>query len=313
MGSGIRREGLDMDDRRVVVTGGTGFLGSRLARKLVSLGCDVHLLVRSPLLPKGLQTVIPTDRIHMISEDQSALNSILVAVRPALVIHLSTAWRIPPGEDATNVFIRANVLFPSMLLEAMEQAQVRDLINAASFWQYFDNQLYSPVNLYAATKQAFETIAQYYAEARHFRVLHLVIGDTYGEDDPRPKLIPALQKNQSMALSPGNQVVEFLHVDDVVRGFCVGMRYLAEQKISIERYALRPDTAIRLKELVALIEEISGKKMQVEWSGKAYREREMMQPVNLWPTLPGWQARISLREGMRRLFSPNLVDNHVND
>lgn len=287
---------------RILITGGTGFLGSRLTKKLASMDYDVHLLVRPTSRHEEVADCVRDDHFHVVDEKQSTLNAVMQSVRPTHVIHLAALWRVPHGTNATEALVRSNVLFPAMLLEAMDAAGVRNLINAGSIWQYYENRSYSPVDLYAATKQAFETIAQYYAEARSFNVLHLVIGDTYGENDSRPKLIPTLLKSKSpIDLSPGEQRVEFLHVDDVVSGFCSGIAYIQNQKSPVERYSLRPEKAIRLKDLVALLEEIMGRKNSVNWGGRPYREREMMQPMDLWPTLPGWSAKIHLKDGLKRL------------
>lgn len=291
-----------MNDRCILVTGGTGFLGIRLVKRLVAMGYEVHLLVRSSSSLADLRDVVPPEHFHEVGIEQDRLNSVLSRIRPHRVVHLAAQWLVKPGEVVSESLVKSNVLYPAMLLEAMQYAGVKHLVNAASFWQYYDNQPYSPVDLYAATKQAFEAIAQFYAEARGFKILHLVVGNTYGEDDPRPKLIPALQSGRSLALSPGEQIVEFLHVDDVVSGFVVGLQHIIAQKDYIERYALRPDRAYSLKQLISVIESVTGDRLPVEWGGRPYREREMMEPVTLWPVLPGWEPRISVEEGMARVF-----------
>ena len=87
-------------------------------------------------------------------------------------------------------------------------------------WQHFGTPDYRPVNLYAATKQAFEDVLAYYADAQGIAAVTLELYDTYGPGDPRRKLIrilfEAARSGEPIQLSPGEQVIELLHVDDAV-------------------------------------------------------------------------------------------------
>jgi nucleoside-diphosphate-sugar epimerase len=62
----------------------------------------------------------------------------------------------------------------------MQAAGIRRLVNAGTTWQHYLGQVYDPVNLYAATKQAFEAILKFYTSTRDFQAITLELTDTYG-------------------------------------------------------------------------------------------------------------------------------------
>ena len=68
----------------------------------------------------------------------------------------------------------------------MKEVGVKILVNTGTSWQHYENKDYSPVNLYAATKQSFEAILQYYVEVASLKAITLKLFETYGLDDPRP-------------------------------------------------------------------------------------------------------------------------------
>ena len=63
-------------------------------------------------------------------------------------------------------------------------------------------------------------------------------------------------------------------------------------------YVLAARQRYTLKEIAALFEKVSGKKITINWGGRPYRQREIMQPWKKGKILPYWQASLSLEEGI---------------
>ncbi|RME61371.1 NAD-dependent epimerase/dehydratase family protein, partial [Candidatus Parcubacteria bacterium] len=159
------------------------------------------------------------------------------------------------------------------------------------------------VNLYAATKKAFQDILQFYIEARGLRAITLKLYDTYGANDPRPKLINLLQRaaetGEALALSPGEQKADFVHVDDVVNAYRIAAeRLLGGQVAGHEGYGVYTGRPLTIRRLVALMEEKLGRKLNVTWGGRPYRDREVMAPYYGLPTLPGWKPKHALEDSL---------------
>lgn len=221
---------------------------------------------------------------------------------PDVVFHLASWFLSEHQPKDIERLIESNLLFGTQLVEAITLEGMKYLVNTGTSWQHYENHDYSPVNLYAATKQAFETLLQFYVEARDLRVITLKLFDTYGTDDPRPKLINLLRRvaieGESLAMSPGEQLVDLVHVDDVVRAFrMAGDRLVAGAVCGHECYAVSSTQPMRLREVVALAEFVLERRLPIDWGGRPYRDREVMRP---WSgnTIPGWKQVIPLRTGL---------------
>ncbi|MDU0459973.1 MAG: NAD(P)-dependent oxidoreductase [Geobacteraceae bacterium] len=287
----------------LLVTGATGFVGSHLVRRLLADGWKVHLIVRagSPLkLVADLETRLTVHRYHGTAEDLSA---IVRQAAPDLVFHLASLFLAQHRPEDIEPLICSNVLFPVQLLEAMTANGCHRLVNAGTSWQHYRNSGYSPVNLYAASKQAFEVLMQYYLETTPLQAVTLKLFDTYGPGDPRPKLIKLLgtvaRQSAPLAMSPGEQLIDLVHIDDVVEAFVLaGERLLDSLVEGHENFPVSSGRPLSLRELVAIYEKILGKKLPLEWGGRPYRPREVMVPWNDGRPLPGWRPRVGLEQGL---------------
>jgi nucleoside-diphosphate-sugar epimerase len=187
----------------------------------------------------------------------------------------------------------------------MSKSDTCKLINTGTSWQHYKNEEYNPVNLYAATKQAFEDIIEYYVKVLDFNVITLKLFDTYGENDNRGKLINLLDKfskeKKKLKMSPGEQKIDLVHVDDVVDAFISAYDLIKEDEISHKKYAVSSGQVIKLKELIELYEEVTGNEVLVEWGGRPYRKREVMELWQDYEKIPNCEAKISLKEGIKKI------------
>jgi nucleoside-diphosphate-sugar epimerase len=244
--------------------------------------------------------------LHVYDGSTDGLLRIVADSQPSIVFHLA-AMTIAEHHPVDVVpLLSASVIFGTQLAEAMSVAKVSCLVNASTFWQHYATESYSPTCLYAAAKQAFESLLQYYVDMRGLNTISLVLYDIYGPHDPRQKLFRLLSEaattQSPVALSPGEQLVEMLYIDDVVDAFVTaGHRLLDGLEKGHRRFAVSTGHPVSLKEIVKVYEEVRHDTVPVQWGGRAYREREVMVP---WQGehLPGWTAATSLREGIKQLL-----------
>jgi len=292
--------------RCAFITGATGFIGSHLARRLIGLGWEVHVLVRKESNLHLLDDVKGGFAPHVHDGTTGQLCRILGEAKPDMVFHLASLFLPQHGPEDVLPLVGSNLAFPASLLEAMARNGLTRLINTGTSWQHFGNGEASPMNLYAATKEAFEAIIRYYVETAGFRVITLKLYDTYGPGDPRQKLISLLLKaarsEEPLPMSPGEQRIDLVHVDDVVAAYLVAADALfAGGEAGHARYAVTTGNYCSIKEVVALFEKIIGKTLNVQWGKRPYREREVMHPWTGGDGLPGWQPRVSLPDGIADL------------
>ena len=294
---------------RVLISGGAGFVGSHLIRACINQGWQVGVLY----LPEaGLDQIVQfLPQINTFAVDQTT-ESVFSAVekfKPDVVIHLASIFLAKHTSADIQRLIQSNITYGTQILDAMANFGVRYLVNTGTSWQHYESEPYNPVNLYAATKQAFEDIVDFYIQSGKMEAVTLKLFDTYGVGDPRPKLFNLLEKTiregSRLEMSPGEQLIDIVHVDDVARAYVLAAkRLLAEQVDGHEKYAISSGNPLRLRDLAGMFEKISGKPLNIVWGGREYREREVMVPWNNGPSLPGWSPEITLEDGIRSILQP---------
>lgn len=291
--------------RVALVTGATGFVGSHLARRLVREGWQVHVLSRAGShLPDAGEFAQVTSHIHDGSTEDMV--RCVAQAKPDVVFHLASLFLSQHATKDIDALIQSNVLFGNQLLEAMKVNEVNCLINTGTSWQHYDNEDYNPVCLYAATKQAFEALLEYYVQACGIKAITLKLFDTYGPNDPRPKLFHLLNKaansGETLDMSAGEQLIDLVHIDDVVEAYLIAAQRLLEGKVAKhETYAVSSGRPLPLKELVQLYAEVTKQTVNVNWGARLYRYREVMVPWNCGVGLAGWRPKLTLEEGMQKI------------
>ncbi|MDD5558283.1 NAD(P)-dependent oxidoreductase [Candidatus Methylomirabilis sp.] len=289
---------------KILVTGSTGFLGSHLMPHLRDRGHCVGCLVHDNSTLQPEPSDLPTWRVGV---NGSGFCEALTEFMPDVVVHLAALYVAEHRYEDVGPLVQANVEFGAYLLDAMGAAGCDALVYAGTSWQHYHDRNYCPVNLYAATKQAFSTLAEYYLDAAGLRLLELHLYDSYGEDDPRNKLLSRLQaaaeSSDEFAMSEGAQRLHLVHVADLVRGVAMACEQVQTFKAGERRiYRLPSAKAVSLRELVAMLN-VSDQShpVRVRWGTQPYRRREVFQPWEGAEVLPGWLPEISLEGGLRRL------------
>ena len=296
---------------RVLLTGATGFVGGYLVKRLLKERHEVHVLVRPTtdlaLFGNDLDRIV-SHRHHGTTEGMVEL---VRNAQPDAVMHLASLFL---GEhQSTNVddLIASNVLLSTQLAEAMAVNEVQLLINVGTSWQHYEDGRYNPVNLYAATKQAYRSILRYYIEAANLKVINLELFDTYGPNDQRGKLFALLDRlrtsGDTLAMSPGDQQLDPVYIDDVSEAFIAALKRLRSDVVQDEEtYSVRSQNPIKLKDLVKTYEDVAGSILKIEWGGRPYRAREVMAPWSRGETLPGWSSTITLQEGIKKILDSDV-------
>lgn len=291
--------------KTALVTGVSGYLGGHVARRLLAEGWQVLALVRpsSVLADDLIGAVIRAEYDGTLASTQAAFSLAPVDV----VVHLASAVIAVHQPEQLDLILDANIRFPAHLLEAMRQGSCKRFINTGSFWQNCNSDSYSPVNLYAATKQAFEDVALSFVENDGISLTTLVLFDTYGADDPRRKivrlLVESLDASDALRMSPGDQVLDLTHAQDVAAAYVVACERMLHNSAPVaERFRVGGER-MTLKELAALVEQVAGRRPAILLGSLPYREREIMRPIDCIPDLPGWQRERGVGEEIATMLA----------
>tara|TARA_X000000368_G_C23022466_1_gene708632 strand:- start:831 stop:1745 length:915 start_codon:yes stop_codon:yes gene_type:complete len=290
---------------KVLITGGTGYIGTHLTKKLLDDNWEVLLIVRNidNVNPEYKQELLT---IYKIKENES-FEEIISKYEPNIVIHLASKITGYDTNKGLEDLINSNIVFGTKIIEAMLKTNVKHFINTGTYWEHYDNSLYSPVDLYAASKHAFQVILQKYVESNNIKALTLKLHDTYGPADGRKKIITEFVKaamtGKELFLSPGYQKLNLVHIDDVVQGYMHAVESIMDKKYKgHNEYFLKVNENYNLREIASIIEDILGKEINIQWGSIDYKERVIMEPPDVIPILPGWQPKVQLIEGIQSVI-----------
>jgi len=292
---------------KLLITGGSGYIGSQLVKHFIINNDIVSTIIRKDSSLHYIEEF--TDQVICYEHDGTTDNmiEILSSANPDIVLHLASMTRFNHSLIETELLIKDNILFGTQVLEAMAKNNISNFINTGSYWQNSNGKNYSPNSLYAATKEAYEKIIQYYVQVKNIRAITLILYDVYGPNDVRNKIFfqinQAVKKGETLSMTPGEQYLDMLFITDLIAAYNISIQRLMNNSSTndYEKYYLTTGNQIKLKNLVELYLEISNKKINIDWGGKMYSDKQIMKPFSNGDKLPGWVAKTSLNEGLAQL------------
>ena len=215
---------------RILVTGGAGFIGSHLVRKLLAHGDEVVVLTRPSTNLDRLGDVEKSIRVvHGDVGDAAGVLSALGAWRPEACAHL--AWYGDPKTYLTSHANLDELSASNAFLLALMQAGCRRFLMTGTCAEYApstdrlrEDSPAGPSTLYAASKLALQLVSAQLATEFDARVTWARIFHLFGpfENSQRlvPALINALLADKEFGATAGDQVRDYLHVADVASALC---------------------------------------------------------------------------------------------
>jgi len=303
-------------DRTVLVTGGAGFIGSHLVRRLLADGYEVRVLDNMATGRPGNLAGLPG--VELVESDvrsRAALRAALAGVDA--VFHLAAlpsvarSWTDPVSTLATNAHGTANIA------EAAVDAGVRCLVYSSSSSIYGDQEVElkveslepNPISPYAYSKLLGEKIALAHAGDRQgLRVVALryfnVFGARQDPNSPYSAVIPlfikaALTGATATIFGDGLQSRDFTHVDNVVDA---NMCALASGASGVA-LNIATSESHSLLELADAISKLSGRPLDLAFSPPRQGDiRHSRADVSLAAATIGYRPRVGFEDGLKRTF-----------
>ena len=286
---------------RILLSGATGFIGKSFVDSCYK-DYEIHCIVRQTSDTRCLDNKVA---IHRFSELKQ-LYDVASEIRPDVLIHLAGLFLSNHDEDSIEELLHSNIVFSTVLFDAVNEAGCNKILNFGSYWQNYNGEDYCPVNLYAATKQSVEDILRFYSDAKGSRVITLALFDTYGKNDKRKKILNIvndLRDGDVLEMTGGEQRVYMVHISDIIKAIRITIDMLfQEQKGGYQKFFLRDENPIRLRDLVNLLIRVHNKSVGIKYGVRPYRDREIMNPEGIGQVLPGWKPEVSLEDGLRNMI-----------
>ena len=280
-----------MQKQTILVTGGSGYIGSHTVKALQKVGYEVLILDNLVYGHKDIAETLGAELIVGNTNDRDLLDQ-LFSDRPiSAVMHFAAYAYVGESVTQPDKYYRNNVVGTLTLLEAMVAANIKTFVFSSTCATYgvpqqtpiTEDHPQAPINPYGATKLMVERILQDFDVAyglksvifRYFNAAGADPNGVIGEDhNPETHLIPlilltALGKRDAITIygsdyptPDGTCLRDYIHVTDLAEAHVLGLQYLLNSKKS-EIFNLGNGNGFSVKEVIDTAKQVTSKPIKV--------------------------------------------------
>jgi UDP-glucose 4-epimerase len=272
--------------RKILVTGGAGYIGSHTVRLLLQQGYDVAVVDN---LSKGYSHNVPADRLyHLNISETSALAEVMRQTGCEAVVHFAASIAVGESMRVPELYFNNNVGGSLSLLSAMIETGVKHIVFSSTAAVYgnppsspiLETFPIQPVNPYGESKVMVETMLRWFDTVHHLTSVCLRYFNASGADpagrlgeehEPETHLIPlllrAVMTGQPVTIfgndydtPDGTCVRDYIHVDDLAQAHILALEHLLGGGKS-EQFNVGTGTGYTVLEMIRAVEQVTGEKV----------------------------------------------------
>lgn len=320
----------------ILVTGGSGFIGSNLCNQLLHLGNKVinidnfNNFYNPQIKRQNVQEALinPLYTLYEVDiRDEQAINDVFNNHSIDLVIHLAGMAGVRPSIDNPNLYIEVNVQGTINLLNAAQRKGVKKFIFASSSSVYGDRHQIEPlledmpihqmISPYAISKKNGEDLCYYFHHQYNMDIIVLRFFTVFGPGQ-RPdlaihKFVRLICANEYIPMfGEGDTLRDYTYIDDIIKGVIAAANLVTQNSKLFEIINLSGQQAISLREMIAEIELALGKKAKIA--------KQPMQPGDVFFTqadltkaqkLLNYFPQTPFKEGIRHFINWYNLSTHA--
>ena len=305
--------------RRVLVTGGAGFIGYALATRLAEAGAKVYVLDIKPALPPF--ALGGTDRRKNITyvrgsvTSETVMDKVIRQKRIQTVFHLAAEAIVSRAHTEPVRALEVNARGTWVLLESARRAKgVKEIVVASSDkaygshdkLPYRESAALQGLNPYDCSKSCTDLVAQMYAHAFHMPIAVLRCGNVYGPGDTNwSRLIPdalrsAAQGRVLSIRSDGTFKRDYIYIDDIVDAYVILAEKIVKKNLDGEAFNIGNNKPLRVTDVLKELSRVAPKlRFKIRNTARNEIKDQYLDSSKARKVL-GWRSRTTLRDGFRK-------------
>lgn len=297
---------------KILITGGAGFVGANLLRRLLEDNHEIHLFLSKETNTWRIQDVLDRVRIyHCNLTDKEAVGDSIKKIKPAIIYHLATHGAYA-DQTAEEKIIQTNLMGFINLLNACKKYGFKKFVNTGSSSEYGFKKsamketdlLEAPYSCYAFSKASATLYAQYIAEKEKLPIVTLRLFCVYGDyEEPirfLPRLITNCLKNIPTPLARQETARDFIYIKDVIEAY---VRVTEVETEPGEIFNVGTGKQNTLKEVVDTVIALTGTKISLSWNSFPSRDWDScawQADISKIREKVGWYPKYTLQQGITK-------------
>lgn len=300
---------------KILVTGGNGFIGANLIRKLLKKNNQLHIMIRKQSNLWRINEILERCEINIADlKNLEETRKVITNVKPEIVYHCAAYGVYPTQKNIEDIF-QTNVIGTVNLLKSLEENNnLERFVNLGSYFEYgartgpiIETDPTRPIDPYSIAKMSQTELVQYYANKKKFPAVTLRVFSPYGMFEAPNRLVSdvmiSLVKKKILKIFSRNARRDFIFIDDLTSAL------INATKKSIangEIFNIGSGNDTSVEELVNLACKITNTDLEIEWLDKNQREYDLDGGTgfaNIQKAKKiGWTPKISLKQGLMKAF-----------
>ena len=293
------------------ITGGAGFVGANVVRKLIEKKCEVHLLLQNTTAKWRIADLLQNEYVKVHEGDlldAKKLKKLVEKIQPDVIYHFAARGAYPTQNDAQEI-LQTNILGTWNLLAVTSEVPYQLFVNTGSSSEYGfktepmrESDLLEPASYYAVAKSASTLLCQYEAISKQKPVVTLRLFSVYGPYEEPSRFVPTLMKklytHETLQLVAPETARDFIYIDDLV-DFYLDLEKLQQQ--GGKYFNLGTGQQSTIKDVVETAQKVSGQKAKCEWGKMEARQWDTacwVADATLTKKTFGWKPKFSLEKGL---------------
>ncbi|MBU0548697.1 MAG: NAD-dependent epimerase/dehydratase family protein [Candidatus Omnitrophica bacterium] len=298
--------------KRAIITGGSGFVGANLARRLVRDGHEVTLLVKPGFDPWRIESIRKKIRIKEVNLlDRQALDQVIALLKPEWIFHLAVNGAYSYQMDLFQM-IQTNIVGTVNLVESCLKSGFEVFVNTGSSSEYgFKDHAPSeidylePNSYYAVTKATGTMFCRYIAQSNKVNIYTLRLYSVFGPYEEAARLIPALIlrgiKGKFPPLVNPDIARDYVYTEDCVDAFIKVAEHKPKEYGAV--YNVGSGIQTSLRQVAEVARKVLKIKAEPNWGSMPGR----IWDTNLWVADNnkikngiGWKSKYNFEQGFRK-------------
>lgn len=301
-----------LKNKKILITGATGFAGSNLLRRCLQENAKVHILTAATSDKWRIKDFLNRVNEHHVDLlDRERLTKVVSKIGPDIIFHLA-AYGVYAFQKDVNRIIKTNFFGTINLINACKNTGFELFVNTGSVFEYGiksgllqENELPEPVSDYGASKAAATLYCQAIGKKENYPIVTLRLFTPYGYYEEVPRLIPSViiscLNNENPKVSSPDYVRDFIFIEDVMDAYIK----VAENRKSVKReiFNIASGKNHSIGEVVHTIVKLTNDKLKPEWgSVPNYRIESKIWQASISKAKKSlnWQPKYNLEQGLRK-------------